>query len=54
MLHLITLVFSTSQNDEAPTHDTNNYAESVGGGNPNGRPMNLQGVQSTMPMNNSR
>ncbi|XP_048486693.1 catenin delta-2 isoform X2 [Plutella xylostella] len=42
------------ENDEAPTHDTNNYAESVGGGNPNGRPMNLQGVQSTMPMNNSR
>lgn len=28
----------------------NGYGDGVGVGNPNGRPMNLQGVQAQMPM----
>ncbi|KAI8425703.1 hypothetical protein MSG28_011506 [Choristoneura fumiferana] len=39
-----------TKNDEAPTMDVNNYQDGLGMGNPNGRPMNLQGVQASMPM----
>ncbi|XP_013174746.1 PREDICTED: catenin delta-2 isoform X1 [Papilio xuthus] len=38
------------ENDEMPTMDVNNYQDGLGMGNPNGRPMNLQGVQAQMPM----
>ncbi|XP_068624704.1 catenin delta-2 [Battus philenor] len=38
------------ENDDMPTMDVNNYQEGLGMGNPNGRPMNLQGVQAQMPM----
>ncbi|CAG9796156.1 unnamed protein product [Diatraea saccharalis] len=36
------------ENDD--TMDANNYQDGLGMGNPNGRPMNLQGVQAQMPM----
>ncbi|KPJ19284.1 Catenin delta-2 [Papilio machaon] len=38
------------ENDDMPTMDVNNYQDGLGMGNPNGRPMNLQGVQAQMPM----
>ncbi|XP_028025743.1 catenin delta-2 isoform X2 [Bombyx mandarina] len=38
------------ENDDVPPMDANNYQEGMGMGNPNGRPMNLQGVQAQMPM----
>lgn len=38
------------QNDDIPTMDVNSYQEGLGMGNPNGRPMNLQGVQAQMPL----
>ncbi|XP_037295167.1 catenin delta-2-like [Manduca sexta] len=38
------------ENDDMPTMDVNTYQEGLGVGNPNGRPMNLQGVQASMPM----
>ncbi|KAI5645955.1 armadillo/beta-catenin-like repeat domain-containing protein [Phthorimaea operculella] len=41
------------ESDE-PTMDANNYQDGLGMGNPNGRPMNLQGVQAQMPPPSSR
>ncbi|XP_063630202.1 catenin delta-2 [Cydia splendana] len=38
------------ESDDPPTMDVNNYQDGLGMGNPNGRPMNLQGVQASMPM----
>ncbi|XP_050671727.1 catenin delta-2 isoform X20 [Leptidea sinapis] len=42
------------ENDELPAMDVNNYSDGLGMGNPNGRPMNLQGVQAQMPPPSSR
>ncbi|XP_045779948.1 catenin delta-2 isoform X2 [Maniola jurtina] len=41
------------ENDDMPAMDVN-YADGLGMGNPNGRPMNLQGVQAQMPPPASR
>ncbi|CAH2232946.1 jg16757 [Pararge aegeria aegeria] len=41
------------ENDDMPAMDVN-YADGLGMGNPNGRPMNLQGVQAQMPPPSSR
>ncbi|KAJ2940998.1 hypothetical protein O0L34_g13123 [Tuta absoluta] len=41
------------ESDES-TMDANNYQDGLGMGNPNGRPMNLQGVQAQMPPPSSR
>uniref|UniRef100_A0A2A4JC50 Catenin delta-2 n=1 Tax=Heliothis virescens TaxID=7102 RepID=A0A2A4JC50_HELVI len=38
------------ENDDIPAMEVNNYHDGLGMGNPNGRPMNLQGVQAQMPM----
>ncbi|XP_013193388.1 catenin delta-2 isoform X1 [Amyelois transitella] len=38
------------ENDDMPAMDVNSYQDGLGMGNPNGRPMNLQGVQAQMPM----
>ncbi|KOB66440.1 Catenin delta-2 [Operophtera brumata] len=42
------------ENDDMPAMDGNNYQDGLGMGNPNGRPMNLQGVQAQMPPPSSR
>ncbi|XP_061380349.1 catenin delta-2 isoform X1 [Danaus plexippus] len=41
------------ENDDMPPMDVN-YVDGLGMGNPNGRPMNLQGVQAQMPPPSSR
>ncbi|XP_045518910.1 catenin delta-2 isoform X1 [Pieris brassicae] len=42
------------ENEDMPPMDANNYADGLGMGNPNGRPMNLQGVQAQMPPPSTR
>ncbi|KAM3958836.1 adherens junction protein p120 [Aphomia sociella] len=42
------------ENDDIPAMDMNSYQDGLGMGNPNGRPMNLQGVQAQMPPPSSR
>lgn len=37
------------ENDDMATMDMSSYQDGLGVGNPNGRPMNLQGVQAQMP-----
>ncbi|GBP61778.1 Catenin delta-2 [Eumeta japonica] len=41
---------TVESNDDIPTMDVNSYQDGLGVGNPNGRPMNLQGVQAQMPL----